>query len=58
MTYDLYKKNMYWSGFVRNQVHKVSSSDWRLVEMFASKYPILHARYMRTDYRKPMPERV
>jgi hypothetical protein len=52
MTYELYKRNLEQCDFVSSKVHHVSSSDWRLVEMLASKYPLLHARYMRTFYRK------
>ncbi len=52
MTYNIYRDNLEQCGFVRRTIRKVSESDWRMVEMLSSKYPLLHARYMRTDYRK------
>ena len=51
MTYELYKFNLESCGFKQRTIRKVQQSDWNMVEMLSSKYPLFHARYMRTHYK-------
>lgn len=52
MTYKLYKFNLESCNFKQKTIRKVAADDWNMVEMLSSKYPLFHARYMRTDYKR------
>jgi len=52
MNYETYQMNLESLGFVRSTITKVSMDDWKIVEGLSSRYPLLHARYMRTHYRR------